>query len=474
MCLSVSECVSICQLQNGCKTDATGGSGTQNGCKTDAKMKQFTDRFLASIKPKDKKFVIREGRGFALQVLPSGSKSFLYIFELGKQKGYLQLGSYPTISLAEARFAYNDAYNLVKKGIDPRAQIKAAKEELRKKAADNVTAVVEEHTFQSLVDEGIPEGYVPSTVEQLAAVYYIMYSTVNHGSDTRRNLLYHIKSGIVSTIGKRLITEVRRKDAIELIQGIASRVPGQAGNVLKAGRQIFEYALHMEWVESQPFLKITKTVPKAGPKQCDRTLDDDEVFQAWTEISKSPSSDSVKRALKMILVTAQRSGEVSQMQSEQIKDRWWTIPAEVTKNGREHRVYLTDTALSLIGNRKGYIFPTGRGNRKHVAVNTLAQAINRGYLSDDVVKLVGTRKIKARKEPYFGMTPWSPHDLRRTARTNMPRVGVSDEHAEEVINHTKPGIIGVYNKYRYDKEKQEALQKWELLLLDILKVKPVT
>jgi len=70
------------------------------------------------------------------------------------------------------------------------------------------------------------------------------------------------------------------------------------------------------------------------------------------------------------------------------------------------------------------------------------------------------------------MKPWSPHDLRRTARTNMARVGISDEIGEEVINHIKPGIVGVYNKYRYDKEKQEALQKWEGFLLKILKTKP--
>jgi len=62
----------------------------------------------------------------------------------------------------------------------------------------------------------------------------------------------------------------------------------------------------------------------------------------------------------MILVTAQRPGEVAQMHSDQIKDRWWTIPAEVAKNGREHRVYLTDTAMSLIGNTKVMFFHPAR------------------------------------------------------------------------------------------------------------------
>ena len=92
-------------------------------------------------------------------------------------------------------------------------------------------------------------------------------------------------------------------------------------------------------------------------------------------------------------------------------------------------------------------------------------------MSDDIVKIVGNRKIKARKEPYFGMKPWSPHDLRRTACTNLARVGVSDEVGEEVMNHIKPGVVGVYNKYRYDEEKKFALQKWEVLLLEILAAK---
>lgn len=449
----------------------------QNGCTEYAikgpKMKQFTDRYLASIKSQEKKFTVREGRGFALQVLPTGIKTFQYIFELDKQKGYMNLGNYPGVSLSSARKAYNDAFNLVKSGIDPRDDKKAALEVSRNKAdaLAESAASLEKYTFEALMKEGVPENFVPTTVEQLVAVYYLKYSKDNHGLMTQKNFLYTVKSGIIPVIGNRLITGIRRKDAISLVQDVASRAPGQSGNVLKAGRQIFEYALLREWVEIQPFLKITKAVPKAVSNVCDRVLDDSEIIIALEAIAKSPSSDSVKRALKMILVTAQRPGEIAQMHSDQISDGWWTIPAKVAKNGREHRVYLTKTAMSLIVDRKGHIFPSSKGKSGHIAVNTIAQAISRGYLTDEIVKVVGTRKIKARKAPYFGMTPWTPHDLRRTARTNMPRVGVSDEHAEEVLNHTKPGIIGVYNKYRYDNEKKTALLKWEALLLDILSPK---
>ncbi|MBT0663031.1 integrase arm-type DNA-binding domain-containing protein [Geobacter pelophilus] len=445
-------------------------------------MKQFTERFLASIKPQEKKFVLREGRGFALQVLPTGTKTFLYIFELNKQKGYYQLGNYPAMSLADARVAYNDAYNLVKKGIDPREEKKAAAEEkakiameaaLEAEAATRAADHLENYSFETLTQEEIPEDFVPTTVEQLAAVWFIDYSKENHSKRWQETILSAIRTHIIPNIGKMEISSVRHKHALTLIQQIAVNVPGSARNTMKFCRQMFKYACRQEWAEIQPFHEITESVPKIAPKADERHLDDDEIVKAWYEINKSSSSREVKRALKLILVTAQRPGEVAQIHRDQIKDKWWTIPAEVAgKNEREHRVYLTDTALKLIGDGKGHIFPSERGKRGHISENALSQAINRGYLSDDVVKVVGNRKIKARKEPYFGMKPWSPHDLRRTARTNMARVGVSDEVGEEVMNHIKPGVVGVYNKYRYDEEKKIALQKWEALLLEILKTKP--
>lgn len=444
--------------------------------------KQFTEKAIAAAKPKSTRYYLREGRGFALQVLPSGAKAFVYLFELNKSKGYVLLGHYPDCSLADARIAYNDAYKLVKKGIDPRDHKKAVIEEqsrlaseakLQAEAMALAAAQLERDTFDALISDEIPENYVPVTVEQLAGVWYVKYSKENHSDRWRETILSAIKTHIIPGIGKMEISSVRHKHALSLIEQIATRVPGSARNVMKFGRQMFKYACRQEWAEIQPFQEITASVPKIAPKTDDRHLDDDEIVKAWGEISKSSSSKEVKRALKLILVTAQRPGEVAQLHRVQIKDRWWTIPAEVAgKNEREHRVYLTDTALDLIGDWKGHIFPSGRGKRGHVSENALSQAINRGYLDDNVVKVVGNRKIKARKEPYFGMKPWSPHDLRRTARTNMARVGISDEVGEEVINHIKPGIVGVYNKYRYDNEKKDALQKWETLLLEILSHKP--
>ncbi|NVN92307.1 MAG: site-specific integrase [Desulfuromonadales bacterium] len=168
--------------------------------------------------------------------------------------------------------------------------------------------------------------------------------------------------------------------------------------------------------------------------------------------------------MKLVLVTAQRPNEVAGLHTKEIDGNWWTIPAGRAKNGKEHRVYLTPTALSLIEESDGYVFPSPREGRP-IGRNCLAQLVS----SKMEKKISGEKEAKEiTKMPYYGMTPWTPHDLRRTARTIMARIGIPDEHAEEVLNHTKEGIKKVYNKYKYDKEKQAALIAWEGELIRIL------
>ena len=451
---------------------------------------KFTDLYLKALKtevtktPPPKEYDLREGHGFGIRVRKTGVITFFYLYHFDGKRKFLNLGTYglpPDVSLSEARQKHAAAFSQVKSGIDPFEEKKTAAEERaniarevaqKAEAAAAAATHLEKYTFDTLTEDGIPENFVPTTVEQLAGVWFVNYSKENHSERWQGSAVSCIRLHILPNIGQMEIASVRHKHAVTLIQKIASTVPGSARNTMKFARQMFKYACRQEWAEIQPFTEITESVPKIAPKADERHLDDDEIVKAWNEINKSSSSHEVKRALKLILVTAQRPGEVAQLHSDQIKGRWWTIPSEVAgKNEREHRVYLTDTALELIGNGKGHIFASGRGKRGHVSENTLSQAINRGYLTDEVEKVVGNRKIKARKEPYFGMKPWSPHDLRRTARTNMARVGVSDEVGEEVVNHIKPGVVGVYNKYRYDNEKKEALQKWEILLLKILENK---
>jgi integrase len=76
-------------------------------------------------------------------------------------------------------------------------------------------------------------------------------------------------------------------------------------------------------------------------------------------------------------------------------------------------------------------------------------------------------KTAARK-PYFGLPRWTPHDLRRTAATKLSELGCSDEIIDAILNHAKHGVIGIYNRNKYDKEKQEWLVNLSDKLLKLI------
>jgi RNA-binding protein YhbY len=68
----------------------------------------------------------------------------------------------------------------------------------------------------------------------------------------------------------------------------------------------------------------------------------------------------------------------------------------------------------------------------------------------------------------FGVAAFTPHDLRRTMATQLAQMGVGDEVIDAILNHTKQGVIKVYNTYKYDDQKKEALEKWSKKLTSFL------
>ena len=69
-------------------------------------------------------------------------------------------------------------------------------------------------------------------------------------------------------------------------------------------------------------------------------------------------------------------------------------------------------------------------------------------------------KTKARMDRACGFTDWRFHDLRRTVRTHMTRLGVPDAVAELILNHAKRGMDATYNQYLYLDERRDALDRW--------------
>jgi integrase len=178
-------------------------------------------------------------------------------------------------------------------------------------------------------------------------------------------------------------------------------------------------------------------------------LSDSELPRFWAAFDDAGLVRS--SALKVILLTGQRPGEVSHMRRKRVVDGWWTMPGEPdhklgwpgTKNGQSHRVWLPEVVRDIIadidgGSTTGFMFTTGsRGN----PVGKLAEAMR------EICTEIGVEdKV-------------TPHDLRRTFSTRVTRLGFGRDAMNRVTNHKEGGIADVYDRHRYEAENKKIMER---------------
>lgn len=416
----------------------------------------FTDRGIMALKTTKETEIFRSSSdtGFAIEVSKAGKKKFVFIYMFRGKKRKMPLGMYPGLTLVDARQRWRDARNLFENGIDPQEV--------------------------PVEPEPSPAPEVQS-FKDLSTDYLEKYSAVHHSDRWHYNIKKAVDADILPVLGSKSITEIRRPDIISLIETVAARAPGQSRTVLKCIRQIFDYAILREMVDSNPCSMVPKAVPSVKQVSRDRVLSDDEIRHNWTEIEAGPGSLEVKCALKLILITAQRPEEVVELKKEDLDladpaNSWWNMPQskqETNGDGERpiHRVFLTPLALEYIPTvDKGHVFKSPE------ATDDKDIPMKRNSVSQLVLRKIFHKNKEGKKElkklPYYGLSRWTPHDLRRTARTIMSRIGIIREHAEQVIGHKIGGVEGVYNRYQYDNEKKAALLAWEKELMRIVGITP--
>jgi integrase len=381
---------------------------------------RFTDKKVVNLKPAEKRYDVREssGGGFGIRVSPNGTKSWFFIYTFEGRKCRLSLGTYPAVSLQDARIKHADAVKLLQKGVNPGEEKRAAQRER-----------VEAPTIKHLIED------------------FLEHHVVGLADQTRREYRRCLERYVLPEWGKRKVKDIRRRDVHYLLQPIKSKAPAQANAVFRIMRKLFNYAVQHESIEISPCLNVS--MPAAVVRK-DRWLSAEEVQAFWSSLPDCPISDEIQRALKLILVTGQRPGEVIGAHSREIKGDWWIIPGSRTKNSKEQRVYLTRLAKDLIGDKDGYIFESPRGG-KHIEVNAISLALRRGFANKTM-----------------DLEHFTPHELRRTASTHMAQLGFTDEVIAAILNHTRTGVTAIYNRFGYDAYKQLALCTWSWFLEQIV------
>lgn len=405
----------------------------------------LTDLQVRKIKPKKDRFEVTDGDGLSIRVMPSGSKSFVFRYLFDGVPRRLTLGIYapslsqdasdyhislpisklPFLTLAEARGRHAEARSKLARGIDPGAEKKAALD--TRKAAP---------TFDDFIKE----------------FWEVELKEKKSGPETLRLL----EKDILPAWGNRKMIDVKRRDIVLLLDHIRDRAPIAGNRVHGALTRLFNFAAERGVIDDSPCTRIRK----AKENGRSRVLKDEEIKLLWAALALDNKEINVyhltKLALKMILLTGQRPGEVCGMDWKEIDDEdYWNIPAERMKNKEPHRVPLCEMALKVIESARPYsgnsefVFQSSFKKDFPETVRALSRAINRHFAE------MGFEER------------FTPHDLRRTMRTRLAELGEPDHIAERVLGHKLQGVMAIYNRHSYDAEKRQALEKWENRLREI-------
>ena len=343
-------------------------------------------------------------QGFGVRVSPAGRKSWFVIVRVGGRQKRVTIGTYPAISLAEAR--------------------------------DEARKIIRDAQLGLLTDSAKPPTL---TLGQTIPLFVQLYAKPkNRGWRESERLL-----GKFQGLFAMPLTQIVRSDVVRVLDEIiASGTPYRANRALSALKKLMNWALDRGMIDVN---RIAGLKPPHRERSRELVLSDEDLASLMraADAEGYPFGDAVK----LLILTGQRRSEVAEMRWSEIgiERGVWTIPPGRTKNGQSHEVPLSSSAVSLL-----------RSLPRFLASDWVFTTTGRSPIS-------GFGRVKLRLQAVTGTSDWRIHDIRRTVASGMARIGVDPHVIEKVLNHKSgiiSGVAAVYNRYGYEKEKRLALNNW--------------
>jgi integrase len=247
---------------------------------------------------------------------------------------------------------------------------------------------------------------------------------------------------IAPSIGNRKLANIRRADVVEAVEAVRAK-----GKRVQSNRVFSEILALLRWCEQRQYIDGVPSFNrfKAKERPRDRTLSEDELAAVWK--ATGAIGDMSGAFAKLVLLTGQRRDEVRLMRWSEVSlnRAVWVIPGSRYKTGQDHVIPLSPQAVAVLQDLKErapagapYVLPA----------RDPAQPFN------------GALSALRRLRKAAGTEHFTLHDLRRTLRTGLSRLGVDDRTAELVIGHTPQGMHRVYDRYERIEERRDALRRW--------------
>ena len=376
-----------------------------------------TELQLKKLKATEKTYDVKvaDASGLILRVSKTGTKSFRWD-RGGKHKPRIVThGTYPSLSLKEAREAHQKARQ---RHVDGTLELSVITVEAPKTVNDLAMMFYE--------DRIVPKRKRPDIVQAI------------------------LRKDILPFIGGMRLASVTPLVSRDVVKKVVDRgATNHAGKVLAIIKQMFRFGLNLGLVESNPAQSLDGSMLGVTVRKRKRTLGSEEIRQLW-EITGSMPNKIVATALRMLLLTGLRSGEMRQARWKNLDWQAGTliVPIEHQKlsitameEARPFVVPLPASAMHMLRQIEGhddtYIYSGRMG----------------GFISRNTLPLACRRDMD-------GIEPFTPHDLRRTMRTGLSMLKIQPHIAERCLNHSLGKIQDTYDTHDYLDERREALEKW--------------
>jgi integrase len=382
----------------------------------------LNDLKVRTAKPREKPYKISDFDGLYLLVTEKGYKwwRFRYRFD-GKEK-LLALGTYPEISLADARQRRDEARKQVAHGIDPGSLRKAMKQ----------AETQEKETFEVIAHEWHTK-FTPT------------WTTGHAGT-----IMSRLERDLFPWIGKRSIAEIKAPELLAVLRRVESRGALETAHRIRTiAGQVFRYAVATGRAERDPSGDLKGALPQPGEKHHAAITNPKEVGPLLRAIDEYQGHFVVKCALKLAPLFFVRPGELRNAEWTEIDldERLWNIPAHKMKMKQAHIVPLSDQAVQLLNELKHltgkskYVFPSGRSFTRPMS---------------DMAILAALRRMEYDRGTMTG------HGFRAMARTILDEVlHVRPEYIEHQLAHSVKDPLGrAYNRTTFLPERREMMQLW--------------
>jgi len=407
---------------------------------------ELGDVLLRSVKPPvaGKRLEIWDKRScLVMQITAADTRTWYARQWIDGRRTWIRLGTYPAIGLSDARKLAGAAATDAQRGINPVAERRAK-------------------TAARLARTSLPT--VANRLDQWREAKTPVWSH-RYQSEVLRLCIVEI----IPTLGARPLIETTRSDWTDVIAAKHREAPGVGVMLYRTVAAFLTHAETLGWIPATPLPRKGMAViaPPVAARQ--RALTDEELRAVW--LAADRLSSKARCFVHLLVMTACRKREAADIPTGEIDlaAGLWRLP-DGRKNGRR----LPDARTK---NGNGITLPL------HPLVLDDIRAVwpqhNAGpkwRLLGDVPGggLRGFSTLKTKLDAACGVTGWRLHDLRRTARTGLTRLGVSRDHSEACLNHisARTTLDRTYDTHDFGAEVLAALQRWQAHVASLMTDQP--